>query len=302
MTSSRLSARRGGHDLAVDTLSLAGKPVEEARRVVDFPSGFCERLALFCGEDRRKGILAAAQQRCRGPKYASSLGRRGRAPCRQGRVSSVQGCHDIVPRRIRHITDDPARCRVDNVEAPSADRTAPVSPDQQMAVSMRVTGIQRSGHVTSAQLFGDESLVQCRELGQRPDFEIWTGGCSRLRRRRSRAPPLSTTSPVDPHRCKANRFGRDDVMKDALCGVQHLASLDAKRLFEVRDRVPEIAHVSVCTSRCLGRDHAIERDTQTFIASGKRRVIDVREDDQLVVLLQVLERRRTVGKSWPPPY
>jgi len=70
-------------------------------------------------------------------------------------------------------------------------------------------------------------------------------------------------------------------------------------LGEARQHVLEIAPVGLVRTNILRGIDGIEFHAQTPVAAGEAEAIDVGEDHQLVVALEVLQRRRTVGEGGP---
>ena len=67
------------------------------------------------------------------------------------------------------------------------------------------------------------------------------------------------------------------------------------------EQVAEIPEVRLVGADVLGGENSVEDDAQLFVGAGEGRTVDVRQDDQLVVLLEIGQRPGAVGKGRPVP-
>ena len=91
---------------------------------------------------------------------------------------------------------------------------------------------------------------------------------------------------------------RPMVVKHALGRVQYVALADAEGL-QLRQHVVEISIRWLVGAYVLGGVDRVERDTELLVAGCEALIVDIRQDHQPVVLLQVGERLRRIGKGRP---
>ena len=78
------------------------------------------------------------------------------------------------------------------------------------------------------------------------------------------------------------------VVEEALGRVQDVLLRDAVA-GELLQHVFEIARRGLVGADVFRREDGVELDAQLLVGEGEAVVVDVRQDDQLVVLLQILE-------------
>ncbi len=88
------------------------------------------------------------------------------------------------------------------------------------------------------------------------------------------------------------------VVEEALGDVQQLLARDA-HLVDFREQRLEVARVRLVGADVLGGQDRVELNSQPPVAAGEGLPVDVREDDQLVALLQPLQRLRRIGEGRP---
>ncbi|MDT4849801.1 hypothetical protein FQZ97_839310 [compost metagenome] len=80
-----------GDDVAVDTLGLFGKPLDEASSVGNFASTFSQRLALFPTEQAGEVFLIGHDQVVPVTQDRAALLGSLATPCRQSSICRVDG-------------------------------------------------------------------------------------------------------------------------------------------------------------------------------------------------------------------
>ena len=120
----------------------------------------------------------------------------------------------------------------------------------------------------------------------------------RMGRGHGRAEALLVVAAIDPARGEAVFVRWRVVVEQALRGVQDLTLMDPERL-ELGEHVLEIAARGLVRAAVLGRVDRIEFDLKLFVARREALVVDVRQNDQLVVPLQVLKGARGIGERRP---
>src|ERR1700689_3239531 len=88
-------------------------------------------------------------------------------------------------------------------------------------------------------------------------------------------------------------------MEDTLCRMQDLVLADTQRLIQISKRIVEIADVRLIGADVLRGDDPVELDAEVLVALGEGRSVDVRDDDELVEPLQILQPRGPVVERRP---
>lgn len=101
---------------------------------------------------------------------------------------------------------------------------------------------------------------------------------------------------VDPYRWQPCILGGDVVMEQTLRNVQQLR---LTMLCNMLQEGLKVSRVRFVTADVLRSEDRIELHTESSIASGKGLTVDIRQDDQLVVPLQVGQRLCRVREGWP---
>lgn len=114
------------------------------------------------------------------------------------------------------------------------------------------------------------------------------------------APTFLVMTSIDPVRGQADSAGWNEIVMDALCGMQDVAGRESRsrELIEHETKVPLVRFVA---SDLLGREDAEELDSELPLAVAKGSPIDVGQHDESVVTLQIYERFGTVRKGRPSP-
>src|SRR5581483_6554292 len=123
-------------------------------------------------------------------------------------------------------------------------------------------------------------------------------GLRRLGQREGCAGAFFGMAAMDPGGREADLLCRDVVVKEALRRVQDVRFGDAA-LFELGQHVGEIPLGRLVRADVLGGVDRVELDLQAPVAVRETQIVDVRQDDQLVVALEVLEGLRRIRKSRP---
>src|SRR6516162_403552 len=110
-----------------------------------------------------------------------------------------------------------------------------------------------------------------------------------------------TLAPIDPNRPQTDGVCRSVIVKEAL-GYMHDVALGMTRMFQRVDHVAEISEVGLIGADILGGVDRVEGDAEPSLALREAFAIDIREDDELVELLQIDERRGRIGKGRPISY
>ncbi len=110
--------------------------------------------------------------------------------------------------------------------------------------------------------------------------------------------PSLVVAAMDPARGEAEFVRWRVVVEQALRGMQDLTLMDPERL-ELSEHVLEIAARGLVRAAVLGRVDRIEFDLKLFVACREALVVDVRQNDQLVMPLQILKSARGIGERRP---
>ncbi len=133
------------------------------------------------------------------------------------------------------------------------------------------------------------------ELAHAGEAEIIGRHVARMHRG---AETLVGMAAVDPAGLQPDRVGRLVVMEHAFGGVQDHVLPDPA-LGKPRQHVFEIAQARLVGADVLRRVDRVEVDAELPVAEAEILVVDVRQDHQLVVLLEIGQRARRVGKRRP---
>ncbi|MNF84851.1 hypothetical protein D3C84_672310 [compost metagenome] len=118
-----------GNGVAVDALGFLGEPLDEARGVENFTLGFGQWLALFEGENVCQGVGIFQHQGMPALERIAALLGGQRAPGRPGLVGSVDGLTCVVGAEVRHLADQLAGGRVEDVLLRTVGRIQPLAVD-----------------------------------------------------------------------------------------------------------------------------------------------------------------------------
>ncbi len=105
-------------------------------------------------------------------------------------------------------------------------------------------------------------------------------------------------TPPDPAVGDTMGAGRDVIVEQAFGGVEQILLFQPK-VADMVQHVNEVAVVRLVRADVLSRIDGVEFHAQLRVRVGESAVVDVREDDQLVVFLQILERAGAVRERRP---
>ena len=88
-------------------------------------------------------------------------------------------------------------------------------------------------------------------------------------------------------------------MKQALSGMKDVGFLESKICLQVREEIFEIPEIRFVRTNIFCGVNGIEFHLELLVAACEALPIDIRQNDQLVVLFQILKRARRVGKGRP---
>ena len=133
------------------------------------------------------------------------------------------------------------------------------------------------------------------QIGHAVEAKIVPGRSARIHRR---AKALLIMAPIDPAGSQPVLVGWSMVVEQAFGGMKNFRLGDAKA-FELGNHVVEISVARLVGANILCGIDRIERNLQAPVAGSEAGVIDVRQDDELVVFLEIGQRFDGIGKRRP---